>query len=189
MEADWEVEVGGDAPVLEGDWAGLVDLRNHPERIGEVEEARILPELAGALMRLNSQESPIRTSKCDIWLTDGLDPYEMDAGADQVRDGVACYIDLHPGSGTQWETLDDVTGFSRTLAETLRGAGLSCCRVDLVIRRAFASGKEAMGVTAYLTGCGATPELARLRLGALLSIFADAVCESGQDAGKDSRLK
>ena len=31
MEADWEFEVGGDAPVIEALWAGFVDLRSQPD--------------------------------------------------------------------------------------------------------------------------------------------------------------
>ena len=50
MEADWEVEVGGGAPVIEADWPGFVDLRGEPERVNEMEEvakvrsARQIPE-------------------------------------------------------------------------------------------------------------------------------------------------
>ena len=28
MEADWEFEVGGEAPVIEASWEGFIDLRN-----------------------------------------------------------------------------------------------------------------------------------------------------------------
>ena len=30
MEADWELEIGGDAPVIEAHWTGFVDLRADP---------------------------------------------------------------------------------------------------------------------------------------------------------------
>jgi hypothetical protein len=30
MEADWEFEVGGDAPVIDALWPGFVDLRLSP---------------------------------------------------------------------------------------------------------------------------------------------------------------
>ncbi len=39
MEVDWEVEVGGGAPVIEALWMGFVDLRRNPERLGEIAEA------------------------------------------------------------------------------------------------------------------------------------------------------
>jgi hypothetical protein len=39
MEADWEFEVGGDAPVIEAPWPGFVDLRLHPERAWQLSEA------------------------------------------------------------------------------------------------------------------------------------------------------
>ena len=38
MEADYEVEAGGEAPVIEALWPGFVDLRLQPERIGEIQE-------------------------------------------------------------------------------------------------------------------------------------------------------
>ena len=46
MEADWEVEIGGDAPVIEAQWPGLVDLRANPERICEIAEASAFPPLS-----------------------------------------------------------------------------------------------------------------------------------------------
>ena len=49
MEADWEVEVGGGAPVIDALWAGFVDLRRQPERIEEIAEAGKFPALAPLL--------------------------------------------------------------------------------------------------------------------------------------------
>ena len=43
MEADWEIEVGGKAPVIEARWPGFVDLRLHPERASQFPEAAELP--------------------------------------------------------------------------------------------------------------------------------------------------
>src|SRR4051812_38986462 len=53
MEADWEFEIGGDAPVIEANWKGFVDLCAHPERVSELTECGELPALAEALVRLN----------------------------------------------------------------------------------------------------------------------------------------
>ena len=46
MEADWEVEIGGDAPVIDACWEGFVDLRRAPERAGAVAGSAELPALA-----------------------------------------------------------------------------------------------------------------------------------------------
>jgi hypothetical protein len=39
MEADWEVEIGGGAAVIEAEWPGWIDLRKQPERASEIAEA------------------------------------------------------------------------------------------------------------------------------------------------------
>jgi hypothetical protein len=86
MEADWEVEIGGGAPVIEALWPGFVDLRSHPDRLGEIAEAATFPPLAVLLRALNSPESPVWTSKCDVW--------EPETAA------LAAYIDMLPSDGT-----------------------------------------------------------------------------------------
>jgi hypothetical protein len=54
---------------------------------------------------------------------------------------------------------------------------LRCCRVDLVIRRAFVTPQlTGLGVTAYLTACGASSAEAESTLEAALARFADALC-------------
>ncbi len=77
MTAAWAIALGADSPVLAVPWcdndggddgrAAYVDLRAHPERIGEIPEARENPVLAHVLARLNAPESPWATAKCDRW--------------------------------------------------------------------------------------------------------------------------
>ena len=179
MEADWEVEVGGDAPVIDADWSGLVDLRNHPARIHEIQEAHDFPALGDVLVRLNGSHSPIRTAKCDLWTVDGLDRYELDASEGDARVGLACYIDMVADAETVLANLDAMTRFGRVVSDHLRTVPLRCCRIDMVIRGAvFFSGREGFGVTAYATGCGVGREAAESRLGAALSALVDALCPS-----------
>ena len=78
MEADWEVEVGGGAPVIEALWPGFVDLRLYPERIGEIQEAAGFPALAGLLRSLNGAGSSLWTAKCDLWEPEANDSQECD---------------------------------------------------------------------------------------------------------------
>ena len=40
MEADWEMEIGGSAPVIDAFWAGFEDLRRSPERAGALPESQ-----------------------------------------------------------------------------------------------------------------------------------------------------
>ena len=45
MEADWEMEIGGSAPVIDAFWAGFEDLRRSPEMAGALPETKKLSGL------------------------------------------------------------------------------------------------------------------------------------------------
>jgi hypothetical protein len=105
MEADWEFEVGGDAPLIEACWEGFIDLRQTPERARELPEAGQLSVLSQVLERLNSRSSPVWTSKCDVLpalAPEDFDSDELDAPPGCSAHGMACYIDLLPGADRQW---------------------------------------------------------------------------------------
>jgi hypothetical protein len=114
MEADWEVEIGPGAPVIDVQWSGFVDLRSHPQAARELPEAGDLPELAETLARLNGVASPVWTSKCDVWQVfdaESFDAYEMEASPESAQYAWACYIDLlpqssQPQSAQQWASPD-----------------------------------------------------------------------------------
>ena len=157
MEADWEVEVGGSAPVIEAHWPGFIDLRAQPARIGDIAEATAFPPLADLLLALNSVGSPVWTSKCDVW--------EPEPGA------LACYVDLLPLRGgvfTEWERAE---AFCRVLVKRITpraapaserqsgrhpilvggdGSG-SASAITLIVRRAVTEQFEGFGVTAYFS--------------------------------------
>jgi hypothetical protein len=102
MEADWEFEVGGEAPVIEALWMGFVDLRQHPERARELPEAAGFPALAAALQALNAPGSPVWTSKCDTWPMvepDQVDPGELDAEHRSFTPERAAMVSPRPGRG------------------------------------------------------------------------------------------
>ena len=169
MEADWEFEVGPDAaglapPVIEAAWAGFIDLQCAPEQAGDLPEADLLPGLAEALMKLNAMASPVWTSKCDIWpqLEAGnFDPDELDVPPGCTAHAMGGYIDLLPRKVRQWTVPEMAADECKRVCGLLRAVPLRCCRADLVIRRAYLSADPAheeisgLGVTAYLTSCGA----------------------------------
>ena len=62
MEADWEAEIGGGAPVIEAEGPGWIDLRKQPERVSEIAEAAGFAALGKLLTALNGPESPGWTS-------------------------------------------------------------------------------------------------------------------------------
>jgi hypothetical protein len=176
MEADWEFEVGGEAPVIEALWMGFVDLRQHPERARELPEAAGFPALAAALQALNAPGSPVWTSKCDTWPMvepDQVDPGELDAEPASATHATSCYIDLLPRSEQQWSLPALAADWCKELCGRLRPLPLRCCRADLVIRRAFiAPDLDRLGVTAYLTACGASAAEAGRVLDVALAAFA-----------------
>jgi hypothetical protein len=176
MQADWEVEIGGDAPVIDACWPGLVDLQRFPNRVAEVKEIQMLPALAGALLQLNAAASPVWTSKCDVWPVNGLDRFELDAPTESATHGAACYIDLLPVSDQQWSLPAKAVAFCKQLCGRLQDFPLICCRADLVVRRAVTPPEaDDLGVTAYLSACGSTAPSACAQLEHLLAAFVDAV--------------
>ncbi len=176
MEVDWEVEIGGQAPVIQTDWAGFIDLRRAPERARQLPEAARLPALADTLLRLNSPSSPVWTSKCDVWHPETFDPDELDAPPGERNSAIACYIDLLPRNHRPWPGHLDAVAVCKTLCARLRAVALRCCRVDLIVRRAFLDpGVPGLGVTAYFTACGSTPADAAAALASTLAAFVDSL--------------
>lgn len=186
MEADWEFEVGGDAPVIEAAWAGFIDLRQAPERSDLLPESLQLAGLAEALIKLNSTASPVWTSKCDVWPrleADEFDPDEMDAPPGLCGYAMGCYIDVLPGGGEQWTSPELTAKDCRWICGSLRELPLACCRADLMIRRALISPDPMIneawgfGITTYLTSCGPSAGEAGQTLRRTLAAVADAfVC-------------
>jgi hypothetical protein len=178
MECDWEFEIAPGAPVIDGAWPEYVDLRAHPESAFRLPEADALPALADALAHLNSANSPVRTSKCDVWIPEAIDPDELDAMPGQGTEALACYIDLLPASDA-WPTMDAIAQWCRGLCAALRTTSLRQCRADLIVRRAFLTpDRTGLGITAYLTACGAITPDAQASLSAAVKLFADAVRNS-----------
>jgi hypothetical protein len=188
MEADWEFEIGGDAPVIEAVWPGFVDLRQSPERAWQLPEAAQLPALAEALTKLNAASSPVWTSKCDLWtVVDSaeFDADELDAPHECAAHAIGCYIDLLPCCGrprnaSQWETPAMAAAACKQVCGLLRAVPLRCCRVDLIIRRAILNsnptGLTDLGITAYLTACGPSLAEAAQAIQAALAAFARVLC-------------
>ncbi len=189
MEADWEVELTPEAPIIDASWTGLVDLRREPHRVHELPEVEALPALAHALLRLNAASSPVWTAKCDVWPLPEFDPDEMDAADEHPQHALACYVDLLPGSAS-WDTPPVAVAWCRALCHRLHAAPLHSCRADLIVRHACpAPGISGIGITAYLSACGQTPADAALALGAALAAFADAVSPATPPADAASRLQ
>jgi len=188
MEADWEIEIGPGAPVIDAEWPGFIDLRRTPGHIGEIVEARQFPALAEVLLRLNGPhsdldtitsnavcDSSVWTSKCDLWILEQCDPYEMDATSEESAAGLVCYIDVLSRDESVFAELNCIEKWARNQVSRLRKAACRCCRVDMVIRRALRGTDEGFGVTAYVSSCGEDIGTAKAALGAALTVFAGAI--------------
>jgi hypothetical protein len=194
MEADWEFEIAGDAmapeapipeaPVIDACWPGFIDLRFAPERIWHLPEVAQLPALSEALVRLNGAGSPVWTSKCDFWphlAADEFDSGELDARPGCSTHAIGCYIDMLPGTERLWAQPAMAEAWCKHVCERLRGVPHRCCRADLVIRRAIVSPNSTdplrldLGITAYLTSCGASSTEAERTLQVALAALTDAV--------------
>ena len=172
MEADWEFDIGGDAPVIDALWTGFIDLGTAPLRVGEINETQGQPGLAEALVRLNAEDAPFWTSKSDVFRPEEMDADELEAHADETHHRAACYIDLLKRKPV-WNFPLEAERDCKQLCKRLREIPLRCCRVDLVIRRAVIGDVNSLGATAYFTACGGTELQARTTLAECLSAFSD----------------
>jgi len=183
MEVDWEFEVGPDgaglaAPDIEAHWPGFVDLRLAPACAWDLPETVQFPALGEALAKLNSADSPVWTSKCDLWehlQLDEFDADELDAPRGCAAHAMGCYIDLLPRDGQGWVRPDIAEAVCKRVCGLLRAVPLGCCRADLVIRRAFITADRMdLGITVYLTSCGSSSAEAEWTLAAALTALTDA---------------
>lgn len=177
MEADWEFEVGGDAPVIEAFWPGFVNLRDEPGRVDEIAETQGLPGLAAALLRLNKSGSPMWTSKTDVFVPEQVDPDELSATGEEAKFLIACYIDILMRSDQAWDSTIKAEQSCRKLCAGLREIPLRCCRVDMVIRRARIAGGVGLGATIYFVACGRTSSEAKTSVEECLSAFAESIVD------------
>ena len=183
MEADWGVEIGGGAPVLDALWEGLVDLRKFPERVDEIAEAAEFPPLAGLLTALNGDNSPLWTAKCDLWEPE-TEEVEDDLGGagnsapfavDANRVALACYVDLLPMEGKVFARWEQAESFCRAWVSRLEEVNLGDCRAEMLVRQALAGPVEGFGVTAYLSAQGQDSAAAEGVLAAAMRIFAATI--------------
>lgn len=192
MQCDWEIEIASDAPVIDATWPGFIDLHRETSRAHELPEATSLPALAHALIRLNSVDSSVWTSKCDVWpipsLDDiGIDRFDLDAGTDETSALVGCYIDLLPRSDQQWHLPARVEHAARTICTRLNPSPLICCRIDLIARQALITPNlNHFGITAYIVACGHNADAARTAMSAALLALADAVITAADQTEAES---
>jgi len=165
MEADWDVEIGQGAPVIDALWPGFIDLRRQPERIREVSEAGAFPPLAHFLLALNAPDSLMWTAKCDLW-----EPVSEDANS-----ALACYVDLLPFATRVFVHWQEAERHCRAWVARLSSGSESTTTAELVVREAIAGEDEGFGITAYLAASGADRSVVAAALAEAMLDFAHAV--------------
>jgi hypothetical protein len=185
LEADWEIEIGGDAPVIDACWPGFVDLRMAPDKAFQLTEVIELSALGSALATLNAPDSPFLTVKCDVWPVETInpiDPIEFDAPPESAVHALACYIDLVQRDASLWTAPQAAIHWCKKICSALQTSSLHCSRIDLVIRSVVsAADQSSIGVTAYVAACGPTTETARAQLALALKMLTECILstESG----------
>ena len=184
MDVDWEVEIGGDAPVIEAQWPGLIDLRLHSERIDEIIEVTSMPPLRALLLALNSARSPVWTSRCDVW--------------EPEPNAMACYVDMLPRERQLFADWKELERFCQALISRMvpkaghlaqqnphgsraylaADESAEDTSLNLVIRRALIGENDGFGITAYFAAANKQDDSAKLALGLLMGRFSDVVMDS-----------
>jgi hypothetical protein len=177
MEADWDVEIGPDLPSITVPWDGFIDLRNGAgAATKEISEAVGHPALFDALITLNSRESPVFSSKCDVWeiKQEEIDIYEFAARSESARRGFASYLDALLLDAERFQSFESHELWVRRITEDLRTHVLANCRADLVVRPATAHSLSGFGLTIYAAGCGREGPAAYAAWEAVLQATVDA---------------
>ena len=139
MQADYSLEIGGNAAALEVPWRSedgdlrYFDLHERPELLLEIKEAQRFGELAEFLAQVNGPTSPLATAKCDVWATSQLEPEEAIFGAALK---LATYVDLLLPEDSRY-TLPAHEDFARALCGLLSKAPEIPSAAEFVIRRCY----------------------------------------------------
>ena len=183
MEADFNIELGREDPVLDFPWSdpdnkcAYYDLRRHPEQVSQIEEARAFPEIAEILRALNSAPSMVESAKCDVWTTEQLTPEEEVFGASCK---CASYVDLVFSAADPRSSFPFHELFARRVVELLRKAPETPSSAEACVRRCFFHGNadtEGFYLTLYVTGYGDDRFRARQNWGIALRLAGNAILQ------------
>ena len=139
MQADFSVELGGEAPALEVPWSlnapcvRYYDLKKHPELVQEIPEAAAYPELGAFLSRINAAEFPLATAKCDAWSSSEVAPEEEIFGDRKF----VSYVDLIFVDESERCSFEQHEAFAKELCLLLGQAPEIAATVELVIRHCY----------------------------------------------------
>jgi hypothetical protein len=139
MQAEFSVELGGDASALEIPWQSkdsqvrYYDLKSHPELVQQIPEAKAYPELASFLERISAAGFPLATAKCDVWSNSEVAPEEEIFGDRKF----VSYIDLVFIDQEDRCSFQKHEAFVKELCRLLSRAPEIAATVELVIRHCY----------------------------------------------------
>jgi hypothetical protein len=182
MQVDYSIELGAEDPALEFPWtsedgaARHYDLKQHPEMVLEIEEARDHQELSEFLSRINAASSPLQTAKCDTWFTREILPEEEIFGASCK---FACYVDMLFTASELQSSFEKHEALARDLYHLLQRAPEMAAAVEFVVRRCFYHARSIEGfyITAYINGYGDSEEEAEQRWAIALKLLQHALVQ------------
>ncbi len=169
------MELGATDEVLELPWSAedqrgprYYDLKRQPELLLNVEEAFSNRELGEFLTAMNSRNSILETSKCDVWTSAELSEEEQ---VYQARCKFASYVDLVFSAPAAQASFQEHENLAKEICSLLKRAPEISAAAEFVVRRCYyrlrpedaADHREGFGITFYLSGYGEDEPEARRR--------------------------
>jgi hypothetical protein len=190
MQADYEIELGPDAPALEIPWQSsdgsvrYFDLRERPELLLEISEAAGNPELARFLSAVNSPRSHFQSAKCDSWLSDEITEAEV---IYEAKWKFASYVDLIFADASAQSDLEGHRLTTSKLTQLLGKAPEISAAAEFIVRRCYfhrtsdiETSDDGYCITFYLSGYGDDEDQARQRWAIGLELVQHALVQLTQ---------
>ena len=183
MQTDWSVACGSGDPTVAVPWASAdgtlqyIDLRETPQRIGEIPEAALHPCIHAALLRWNRSDSPCFTAKCDVWRYPArlYDAEDLPGFAHAQ----ACYVDLLSRDASAFSQFSVAETLLKTLSRLAGRVPAAAARSEWILRPAylFSGGEPVPGfaTTLYVWGYSDSPDAAERAWAAALEALIEPV--------------
>ena len=195
MQADFSVELGSQDPALELPWQAedggvrYFNLKQSPDLVLSIPEARKNPELSAFLTRINATGFPLETAKCDVWSSRELLPEEEIFGASCK---FACYVDLLFSDFDGRFSLEKHQELASDLCNLLKRAPEIAAAAEFIVRHCHyhsdGQGDSRIGfcMTTYVTGYGDSEEEARQRWAIALKLVQNATIQTAEPRSRPS---